>query len=229
LAARALLAVAALLATIAASPPEVTVLSNQHRLVIERPETATVRGAVLLIPGGSTKLRLGPNGQTRSPNFVIRTREKLLEAGFAVAYMDDPSDLREPIARLREVGKPVVLLSTSRGTIVAAQNAARLGDQGPDLLILTSPVTVGFDSLTAVNLQPIAIPTLITANSEDSCRASPPAGASALVSRLAHPTFMQFTSTQLKGDPCEPFAPHGYLGIEDDVLSKIVGWITGHS
>ena len=227
--ARTLLAVAALLVTVAATAPEVVVLSNHHRLVIERPDSATVRGTVLLIPGGSTLLKLGPNGETKTTNFVIRTRDRLLNAGYAVAYMDDPADLREPIARAREIGRPVVLLSTSRGTIVAAQNAARLGEQGPDLLILTSPVTVGGDSLGSVNLRPIMIPTLVTTNSEDTCRASPPGGAAALVPRLAHPSFMEFTSKQLYGDPCEPAAPHGYLGIEDDVLSKIVGWISEHS
>lgn len=29
-------------------------------------------------------------------------------------------------------------------------------------------------------------------------------------------------------NPCNPFGPHGFMGIEDDVLGKISDWITKH-
>lgn len=227
----AALALAFILAAARAAPataPEVTVLANHHRLVVVRPDASALAGVVLLIPGGDTLLHLSPSGETSSTNFVIRTRDALLAAGFAIAYMDNPSDLREAIAHLRSVAKPIVILSTSRGTIVAAQNAARLGADGPDLLILTSPVTVTmrFNSLADVNLKPITIPTLVVTNTGDTCRVSPPGGAAGLVSRLGgHVDFVQFSSSQIIGDPCEPFAPHGYLGIESEVLAKIIDWI----
>ena len=206
----------------------VTTLGNGSHLVVVLPQTTPVKGVVLLIPGGSTLLKLGANGETRSGNFVIRTRGMLVDAGLAVAYMDNPADLSEAIQRLRAIAKPVVVLSTSRGTIVAAQNAARLQMNGPDLLILTSPVTVGKDSLAQVNVSRIKIPTLVTTNDNDTCRASPPSGAAHLAVLIGdNADYAHFASTELRSDPCDAFSPHGYLGIESDVLAKIVAWITG--
>jgi pimeloyl-ACP methyl ester carboxylesterase len=190
-----------------------------------RPDVTPIKGTVLLVPGASTMLKLGPNGQTDSTNFVIRTRSFLLANGFAIAYMDNPSDLREPIQRLAAIGKPVVVLSTSRGTIVAAVNAARLGIDGPDLLILTSPVTTGGDSLAGVDLHSITVPTLVVTNDNDTCRVSPPGGAVALTEHLSSATILHFSSSQITGNVCEPLSPHGYSGIEVDVMRQIVNWI----
>ena len=206
----------------------VVALANGHHLVIVRPEAEMPAGVVLLIPGGSTLLTLGANGDTDSGNFVIRTRRQLLYAGYAIAYMDNPADLSEAIQKLREVGKPVVLLSTSRGTIVAVSNTAHLGAAGPDLLILTSPVTNG-SGIEPRDLPRVMIPTLVIANTQDTCVASPPARAAQLAMHIKSATYMTFSSNDLRVDPCEPFSPHGYLGIEVDVLGKIVEWIKSHS
>jgi hypothetical protein len=215
----------ALAALAAAADPDVIALSNGRRLVVVRPDVTPIKGTVLLVPGGSTLLTLGPKGQTDSPNFVIRTRSFLLANGFAIAYMDNPSDLREPIARLAAIAKPVVVLSTSRGTIVAGTNAARLGSDGPDLLILTSPVTAGGDSLAGVDLHAITVPTLVVTNDNDTCRVSPPGGAVALTERLSSATILHFSSSQITGKVCEPLSPHGYSGIEVDVMRQIINWI----
>ncbi|MGH7329595.1 MAG: hypothetical protein ACREJX_14715, partial [Polyangiaceae bacterium] len=213
----------------AASAAEITTFPGGRTLVVVRPDISSPKGVVLLIPGGSTFLRLGPNGETKSPNFVIRTRQMLLDAGYAVAYMNDPADLREPIQRLRSIGRPVVLLSTSRGTVVAANNAERLGADGPDLVILTSPVTVGAGSLGKFDGRSLRVPTLVTTNDGDTCRASPPAEAAALALRLeANGSFLHFSSSRATGDVCEPFSPHGYLGIESEVIGKILDWISAH-
>lgn len=206
---------------------DVVTLANGRHLVIVRPDAATtINGVVLLIPGGTTRLLLGPNGETNSANFVIRTRRQLLDAGYAVAYMDDPADLREPVQRLREVGHPVVFLSTSRGTIVAAANALRLGSDRPDLLILTSPVTQGRDPIDQRPINQLKIPTLVVANDNDRCQVSPPSGAARLAERIgASATYMHFSSSAQISAPCEALAPHGYLDIERPVIAAILEWI----
>lgn len=215
--------------TWAAQAPQLTTLPGGRTLVVVRPD-ATPKGAVLLIPGGSTLLKLGPNGETKTTNFVIRTRAMLLDAGYAIAYMNNPADLRDPVQLLRSIAKPVVLLSTSRGTIVAANNAARLGADGPDLVILTSPVTIGPDSLGGFDGALVKIPTLVTTNDNDTCRVSPPGGAASLALRLgSNGSFMHFASSRINGEPCEPYSPHGYLGIESDVIGKILDWIAAHA
>jgi len=190
-----------------------------------QPDLPPAKGIVLLIPGGTTLLQLGPKGQTSSSNFVIRTRSFLLANGYAIAYMDNPTDLSEAIGRLRAIAKPVIVESTSRGTVVAGANAARLGANGPDLLIFTSPVTVGNDSLARVDVHSITIPALVVTNDNDTCRVSPPSGAVALAERLGSATILHFSSSQLSGNVCEPLSPHGYLGVETDVLHQIVNWI----
>jgi hypothetical protein len=206
----------------------VIALAHGRHLVVVRPDTGTPAGVVLLIPGGTTLLHLGANGETDSGNFVIRTRSMLQYAGFAIAYMDNPADLSDAIQKLRAVAKPVVLLSTSRGTIVATSNTAHLGPDGPDLLILTSPVTVG-SAIEDRDVARVTIPTLVVANTNDSCKVSPAAGAARLASHIKSSTYLTFSSSDLRGDPCEPFSPHGYLGIEVDVLGKIIDWIKSNS
>ncbi|MBV8151130.1 MAG: hypothetical protein JO101_00710 [Candidatus Eremiobacteraeota bacterium] len=210
---------------------ELVSLAGGERLVVEHPAAGTpVRGAVLLIPGGSTTLNLGANGETGSPNFVIRTRALLRDAGFVTAYMDDPENLRDAIARLRAVATPVIVVSTSRGTLVATDNTARLGNAGPDLLVLTSPITTGSKkNPTAIGISTalqISVPTLVVANQHDACAVSTPGGAEALAAAFSPPaTFVSVDSTQTRGDPCGPTSPHGFLGIESDVINQIVSWV----
>ena len=207
---------------------DVITLSDNRKLVIEEPNKPS-RGVVLLIPGGSTMLTLGADGSTGSTNFVIRTRSLWRAAGYVTAYMDDPSDLREPIARLRALARPVVLLSTSRGTVLAADAAIKLGGDGPNLLILTSPVTSGRDALDQVDVGRILTPTLIVENRNDTCPVSSPSGAAALTAKIPMVTSLYFTSTASDGRACQPLSPHGYLGIESEVIGGIVDWVNRHN
>jgi len=216
---------------------DVTTLSDGRVLVVESP-AGTPRGVALLIPGSDTQLRISPEGApTPSGNFVIRTRGLWVTAGFAIAYLNDPTDIREPIAQLRTIGRPIVVVSTSRGTIVAGQNAARLGSEGPDLLVLTSPVTSGEPSpgeirpgisasLADVDLRAVAVPTLVVTNDRDRCRVSTPAAAAALARRFSPPAHvLHVASSAPTRAPCEALTPHGYLGIEAAVIGKIIDWI----
>lgn len=216
---------------------DVTYLPDGRTMVVDAPAAAP-RGIVLLIPGGDSQLSIGTAGDPRpSGNFVIRTRTMWLDAGFAIAYLNDPTDLREPIARLHALGRPVVVVSTSRGTIVAGQNSARLGAAGPDLVVLTSPVTSGGPapsevrpgmpaSLAVVDLHTVSVPVLVVTNDGDSCRVSTTGGAVALAKRFTPPAqVLHVSSSAMTSAPCEAFSPHGYLGIEADVIHKIIDWI----
>jgi len=202
---------------------------GEHKLVVEQP-ARELRGSVLLVPGGATTLAVAPDGSVSSNNFVIRTRKLWQSAGYVTAYMDDPSDLREALARLRALARPVVLVSTSRGTIVAAQQTLRLGNEGPDLLVLTSPVTSGAGALDAASLRRVAIPVLVVANGNDGCPVSTSAGAALLAERLgARGTFVAVRSDASQGDACTGLSPHGFLGIESEVIAKIAAWIEAES
>ena len=199
-----------------------------RNLVIERPGGAP-KGSILLIPGGTTRTAIDATGNTSSQNFVIRTRALYQQAGYVTAFLDDPDDLRSSIARLRALAPPVVVVATSRGTILAAHSAVALGKGGPDLLVLTSPVTKASPrhpgSTADVNVAAIAQPTLVVTNELDKCAVSPPDGAAALARAIPHAQLVTERSSAADSDPCEPLAPHGYFGIESQTVGAILDWI----
>jgi len=211
----------------AATTPQVVQLTGE-RLVLEVPD-GPPRGGILLIPGGSMRVTIDPQGGTTSTNFVIRTREQYVAAGYAVGFLDDPRDVGAALAKLRAIAQPVAIVSTSRGTLLAAQAAATLGPGGPDLLVLTSPITATSrtiaQTLFDVGAARLRMPTLVVVNDHDGCAVSPPGEAGRFAKRLPQGTFLRFNSTQATSDDCEPLSPHGYLGIEDDVVAQIVHWL----
>ncbi len=72
-------------------------------------------GSVILIPGGTTLQHIGDDGKPgNEANFVIRIRDDFVAAGYAIAYLEDPSDLRPVIACMRTIARPVFLLGTQR-------------------------------------------------------------------------------------------------------------------
>jgi pimeloyl-ACP methyl ester carboxylesterase len=197
---------------------------------------ASPSGSIVLIPGGTTLQKIPADGSAgNSGNFVMRIRSDLVSAGFAVAFVEDPTDLRAIIARMRAVKRPVFLLSTSNGTRVAAVNAAALGADGPDGIVLTSTVTQPSRrypaSAASANVQKITVPVLFVHNTNDGCAVSPPNALAALIARFpkgSDVTRIDVTSTMAESGPCDPFAPHGYMGIESDVTAKILAWMRAH-
>ena len=208
---------------------------GRTRAAIVLPDGTPV-ASVIIIPGGTTEQAIDAAGNgSNSANFVMRIRSTFVTAGFAIAYLEDPRDLRPIIARMRKVARPVFLLSTSNGTSVAARNAANLGPDGPDGVVLTSTVTLSSrkftESAASANVGKIAVPVLFVHNTNDGCSVSPIAGVAPLMGRFAKGadvTRIDVTSPVTGNDPCEPFSAHGYMGIEDAVAGKILAWMRAH-
>lgn len=215
------------------APADVSELPS-GRMAVVRP-AGTPLGSIILIPGASTQQTISPIGQPGSAgNFAIRIGRRLTAAGYAIAYVEDPRQLDAPIAAMRAIARPVVLLATSNGTIVAVDNAVTLGKDGPDALVLTSTVTVPnryfTHAVTTLQISRIRAPLLIVHNTNDLCKASPIGGARSLANAGKDATFQEVTSDPAPAaDQCEPFSPHGYLGIEADVTARIVNWIAAHA
>jgi pimeloyl-ACP methyl ester carboxylesterase len=208
---------------------------------------------VVLFVGGPGKAGLKTPWKTghRGGNFLFRSADRFAENGFLVAVIDTPSDrpdglwdwrtgrehgedIAAVMAALRAMAAaPVWLVGTSMGTLSAASAAALLKPGGPNGIVLTSSVTQSsrqsHESVNTVRLQDIAVPVLVVHHEEDGCRSSPYAGAQALLDRLrASPrrALMGFTGGDTpRSSPCEAFAPHGYLGIENEVVDAIAAWI----
>lgn len=221
---------------------------------------------LMLLPGGPGFADLGADGCARkfTGNSLIRTQDLFHAAGFATALVDAPSDHRgqdglggfrisplhaedlgKIVADLRKrIRLPVWLIGTSRGSISAVNAASRLtGEQAPDGLVLTSPVTSGrvggqkawvAQTVFSVQLEAIKIPVLVVAHANDTCIRTPP---NLAVSILNRTNGVREQSVMVKGanavraqpsvDACEGKTPHGFIGQEQEVTDGIVRFLRG--
>lgn len=188
-------------------------------------------------------------------NFLVRTREDLAKHGLIVATVDAPSDrqgkkgmlggfrsssahvqdIDSVIAKLREVADvPIWLVGTSRGT-ESATSIAIASQQQPHGLVLTSSMTVGDgkgQAVTDFNLSAIRIPTLITHHENDSCRKTQPGDVDDIKNGLANAPVVEvkiFSGGRQQSKPCQAMSYHGYLGIEDEVVDAIAGFVLANS
>jgi pimeloyl-ACP methyl ester carboxylesterase len=241
-------------------PPEPTDLRGELHELATRPGVTQAfilvrppgppAASVILFPGGDGRLGLSPRGLTAGKdNFLVRNRERFAGHGLLVAVVDTPSDHWAGLGRFRTSAKhaediravigflrtaaagPVWLVGTSRGTVSAANVAARLQDGGPDGLVLTASVVRGpTENLKAVRLEDIRVPTLVVHHRADRCLATPYEGAAALLRRLEQAPRRELLAVEggdrPRSEPCGPLSPHGFLGLDADAVSLIAAWIT---
>ena len=198
--------------------------------------------SVLLFPGD-----LGVVAKLRY-NFLLRTEPDFVALGLTVAVVDAPSDqsngmsdefrmsaahatdVAAVIATMRQRAEAQVwLVGTSRGTISAASLAVRLGPPRIAGVVLTS--TVWQSAVSQVRLEDIRVPTLLVHNRNDGCVASPFGLAGYGLRRLsAAPAkeLIAVSSSAQRSAPCDALSPHGYLGVEQQVVQLIAAWIKAH-
>jgi pimeloyl-ACP methyl ester carboxylesterase len=217
--------------------------------------------SLILFAGGHGALHLtGPASMHwGKANFLVRTRDRFVADGFAVAVIDAPSDRAKGMtARFRmsaqhagDIGAvadylkaqapaPVWLVGTSMGTFSAA-NGAIAGHA--DGLVLTSTITHAHphwqiatrmpDGVADMALARVKVPVLVLANRDDACAQSPPAGAAVLKRRLTKASPAEVV--MLKGgwppasSACQAKARHGYYGIERQAVGAIARFIKANS
>ena len=181
-------------------------------------------------------------------NFLARVADRFVAGGISVAIPGAPSDhaggmsdgfrasaehatdIAAVIAMLQQrAAVPVWLIGTSRGTISAAAVAARLGPPRVAGLVLTSTVWSILRGQTS--LEDVRVPTLVVHNHDDGCRESPFSSASDGVAALQHARVKEFIAVSggsSRSAPCQALSPHGYYGIEDQVVPPIIAWIQAH-
>jgi pimeloyl-ACP methyl ester carboxylesterase len=221
--------------------------------LLVQPETPPVASVVLFAGGeGVINLQRAGNPSWGRGNFLVRSRGLFAQEGFLVALLDVPSDHASGYGRFRvtrehaqdvaaviadlrrQAPVPVWLVGTSRGTVSAANAAARLRDGGPDGLVLTSSVTRPSRNVTHsvldVALDEIRVPTLIVHHRQDGCSVNRFDEARLLPRRLERAPRVEFLAVDggtSSGDPCEGDAHHGFAGIAPDVVQAIAAWIRG--
>ena len=185
-------------------------------------------------------------------NFLVRMRNEFLQNGFRVAVFDAPSDRKSEkgmiggfrtsaghvedidhvIAFLRrKKDVPVWLIGTSRGTESAAY-AAIHSKQSPTGVVLTSSVAEENAKgipVTQMPLEKIVIPVLIVAHKDDQCWMTQPSGAENIKSKLVNSKKVEVKYFRGGSEPqsrsCGALAPHGFFGIEKEVVTYISNFI----
>jgi pimeloyl-ACP methyl ester carboxylesterase len=229
--------------------------TTRYALVI--PQGA--KAALVLLPGGGGHLDLDAQGCPRNlkGNSLVRAQSLFHAEGFATALVDAPSDyagedglggfraqaahaedLAKVVADVRKrVGGPVWLVGTSRGTISAANAAAR--GAGVDGVVLTSPVTVGTargrkawtaQTVHDNRIEDIRAPLLVVSHARDGCMRSPPAGAQGIAERYKGPRAQVIVvdgGSAGRGDACEGRSPHGFNGMEAEMAAGIARFARG--
>jgi hypothetical protein len=225
-----LLGVAAFLTGLGCGPAlaDETVSVGGSRAVLIKPNAP--RGSVILLPGGDGSIRAGDNGEIGSLKFnqLVRTRHAYAARGLAVLVADANTPLDGAVQYMAAIKRPVTVIGTSRGTIRAAQGITR--GARPDALVLTSGF-LSADSGSGQNVMsilgsPASLPrTLVIHHSQDSCRATLPAGVEPFVKWSAGRARAVWVSGGAnEGDPCEAGGHHGFNGLDGRIVGLAAGF-----
>jgi hypothetical protein len=209
---------------------------------------ADAAATLLLLPGGAGGIGLR-DGRPQSGNFLVRSRDAFAGHGLHVAVLGRPSDvadmdtafrvsaahledLRHVIDDLRTRSPaPVWLVGTSRGTVSAAAAAIALGPERVAGVVLTSSVTA-FKHKGAVPTQALSsirVPVLVLHHQKDACPSCAPHEVPFILERLTQAPVKKLLwatgGDGARGDPCEPFHWHGFIGMEAQAVQWIVSWV----
>lgn len=212
---------------------------------------AQPRAAIVMLPGGAGDVGLDDDGDiSHGHNFVVRTRASWVARGYAVLIPDtiDQTNLRGlrsspqyaalvgSLARFAQsqAKAPVFLLGTSQGSIAAMNGAAHASAGLIAGLILTESVSrMGGSHETVFSASPEAVrmPALVVANRDDQCDVAPPEDAPRIAAAMTASPKVDVLSVSGGIDKsrkaCGSLTPHGYYGIEADVIDGIARWIDG--
>jgi hypothetical protein len=222
---------------------------HQRVLFVAPPKPKAV---IVMLPGGSGNVGLTRDGDIRHDNnFVVRTRGLWAARGYAVLIPDtiDRENLRgarsspeyaRVVDRLigfahDQAAAPVFLLGTSQGSIAAMNGAAHARPGTLAGLILTESVSVmGGSHETVFDAEPqhVRVPALVVANEDDQCDVAPPQMAPKIASAMSQAPDVKVVTVSggaaKSSKDCGSLTPHGYYGIEDQVVSLISDWMQSH-
>lgn len=196
-----------------------TMKSNAENFVVRTRDMLAAQGIVAAVVDA-------PSDQIKGMNAIFR---------MSAAHAGDIAAVAAYLKKQADV--PVWLIGTSMGTFSAAEGAIAAGNV--DGLVLTSTITRVSphwyiaksypDGVASMPLSRVTVPTLIVAHRNDGCEYAPPSGAAELKHRLTKASKVEVVMIEggrrPKSKPCEPFAQHGYFGVEAETVSAIAKFI----
>lgn len=204
---------------------------------------------LVLLPGGAGSIGYRGGGQPQSGNFLVRSRELFAAQGFNVAVVGRPSDVAdmdtgfrasathvEDLARVIDdlrarSATPIWLVGTSRGTVSAAAAAIALGPERMAGVVLTSSITA-YKLRGAVPTQAldrVRVPVLVLHHERDACASCAPHEVPLILKGLTRSPVKKLAWVSEggppRGDPCEAFHWHGYVGAEAQAVDTITRFV----
>jgi hypothetical protein len=207
--------------------------------------------AIGLFPGspGIMNLRV-EGGQIRyglSGNFLVRARRHFVEDGILIVLFDAPSDqfpnfwqaFRET-PRYGEDVRAIVdavtakfgqldwtIIGTSEGS-VSAVHAARMFGPLLKRVILTSSVVSPSSRGPGVqvsDVKRVEVPLLWVHHRNDPCKYTQYSRVRSYAEETRTPLLSVSGAREQRGDPCEAFSEHGFVGVEIRTIKAILQWI----
>lgn len=225
---------------------DLPISGRQQRILYVSP--GSPRGTIVMLPGGAGDTEIDEDGDfAHGKNFVVRTRDLWRAHGYAVIVPDavDGRNMRglrstpEYAKIIRELVRfaharasgPVFLLGTSQGSVAAMNGAAHLTRSELAGVILTESVSRRSRSgETVFDAGPhqVTVPALVVANHDSTCRAAPPDDAPRIAAAMTSAPAVKVIYVQggvTRSWECGSESPHGYFGIENAVVGRIVAWL----
>ena len=220
-------------------------------LVTHRKDAKRIRYGIAMFPGapGIMKLR-EEGGEPRfelKGNFLVRSRRHWLDEETLVVVVDAPSDqwgsfehgFREQprygadvAALLNEVGQrhgveDWTFIGTSEGS-VSAFHAARSNPALARRVVLTSSLFLASRSgpgLSGVSWENPPARILWVHHEDDPCSYTPYRDAVRFAEKSRSPLLTVRGGSGARGEPCQAFSAHGYVGVEVDTINAIRSWV----
>jgi len=209
---------------------------------------------LVMFPGseGSLELSQQPDGaiQTREKNnFLVRARNLFVDAQFATAIVDAPSDqpggysdafrasprsaddLKQVAANLRErfPQAKLVLVGTSRGTISSAYVGRALPDVWDAVVhtsTLSSPARGQATPMIGFDYGSIRARQLFVHHADDGCFLCSYEALKHIADSGQY-ALITVHGGDVRSKPCQALSHHGFYGKDEAVVAAIKAWISG--
>ena len=217
-------------------------------LVTELAVHDALKRAIVLMPGSPGIMKIqSPETFSLKGNFLIRTRKYWLDRETIVFSMDAPTDewrgfngrfrsgtrYAEDVRGLfQEIEKtygklPLVIVGTSEGSVSAYFVAKALNAENIKVIFTSSLFNSSNNSfgLASLDFDDFKAPMLWVHHADDGCRFTPFWQAKRHAEKTGAPLITVNASNIGRGDPCEAFSQHGYVGAEEQTVRAMKNWV----